>query len=151
MEGATPTGGRPGDDRRVDCADPVPELRVVHHVHRVPGGAISAVCAGAAAAAWSPRPVAGVLEDLCRGTARYVVSWFGDARPVVALPRPEGGRYLHSTNPAGHGNALDSLPSCPVHASGAGGPGQPEPGAAELAACRARHPSSWPPRLLPPV
>ena len=151
MERTTPAGGRPGAYRTVDCAEPVPEVRLVHHVHRVPDGAIGAVCAGAAAAAWSPRSVAEVLDDLCRGTARYVVSWLGDARPVVALPRPEGGRYLHSTNPAGHGNALDSLPLCPVHAPGTQGRRRPEPHAAELAACRARHPSNWPRPPLPPA
>jgi hypothetical protein len=123
---------------------------VVHHVHRTSGGLISSVCAGAADASWSPRQVDGVLADLRLGTASYVVCWLDADRPVVALPGGEVSGPLHSPSPAGDGNALDSLPPCPVHTEGPRARRRPAPTDAVRAASRARHPSAWPPRLLPP-
>ncbi len=122
---------------------------MVHHVHRTARGDIGAVCAGTAPTPWSPRPIEGVHDDLRGGDVRYVVSWLGAERPVVALPRPDGGRHLHSTHPSGAGNALDSLPDCPVHTD-APRSRRTIHDDAVLAACRAHHPSIWPPRLVPP-
>ena len=136
------------------AADPV---RVVHHVHRSGAGDVVALCSGRAAEAWSPRPLEGVLTDLRDTSARHVVSWLGGRRPVVTLPLPQGGHHLHSTHPSGAGNALDTLPPCPVHVDPPppGGPhrrGTSAQAQAARAASRARHPSNWPPvRPVPPV
>jgi hypothetical protein len=141
-------------ERAGTADDPVaaPERRVVHHVHRTTGGRISLVCAGALDAPWSPRPVDAVLADLRSGSASYVVSWLDADRPVVAVPGRDGTEPLHSSSPAGGGNALDGLPPCPVHTEGPRGRRRRDlDDDGVLAARRARHPSVWPPRLLPPA
>lgn len=119
-------------------ADELPPVRHVHHVHRSPDGSVHAVCGGVDAGSWSPRTVTAVAADVQTGTVRYAVPWLGGERPLLVL-HGERGRSLHSPAPGGPGNGLDDLPACPVHPPWWRTSGS----AADLQACRDRHPSSW--------
>lgn len=74
------------------------------------GRVLALVCHSAE---WSPRPLAGVLDDLDSRRYRYLIPWEGGLSPVVpvdAAPEFPGQRSLDAGGPDGAPGGLASLP-----------------------------------------
>lgn len=89
--------------------------RFVFTCHRDGEGRVTDLCGGAHQD-WSPRPVAGVIDDIGAGLS-YAVPWSQGPIAVTVRGDEATGRWLHSSGRRDDANELDALAACTRHAA----------------------------------